>query len=130
MSTKYTVLVEAFAQRHFIKKFEKKYKQAWNITWRAMLEQWKRMDLLLTTSVAETIIDVENLKIIKTEFRVAGTKQSRKGSGNRCIVAVDKKTCVVNVLLVYHKDDLGHGHETAQWQKIIRDNYSQYQNLF
>ena len=130
MSIKYSVMVEAYAERHYLKNFRKKYKNAWDITWRAVTEELKRLDSLLSTSVAETIIDSGNIRIVKTEFRVVKTKKSRKASGNRCIVAAHKDTNMVCVLLVYHKNDLGHGHETAQWQRIIKDNYDKYRHLF
>ena len=120
MSIDYGIVIEKFAQRHFIKSFEKKYKGAWDITWTAVEEEFKRFDSLLETSIAETIIDDKAFKICKTEFRIAGTKESRKSSGNRCIVAVRKDTHKVHVLLVYRKSDLGHENETAQWKQIIR----------
>ena len=129
MSTKYSVVTEHFAEGHFIKKFKKKYKKAWDVTWQAMNEELKRIDSLLETSIAEEIVRTENIRIIKTEFRVAGTKQSRKRSGNRCIVAVQKDIKMVYVLLVYHKNDLGDGKETVKWKQKIKENYNQYKNL-
>jgi hypothetical protein len=130
MSTKYSVIVEHYAERHYLKNFRRKYKGVWDITWRAVVEELKRIDALFSTSIAETIIDKDNVKIVKIEFRIARTNKSRKSSGNRCIVAVHKDTSVVNVLLVYHKNDLGSGNETARWKEIIKENYSQYNHLF
>ena len=130
MSTKYSVIVEHFAERHFIKKFKKKYKKDWDITWQAINEELKRIDSLSETSIAEIIIDTGNVKIIKTKFRIVGTKQSKKSSGNRCIVAVQKDINMVYVLLIYHKNDLGNGNETAKWKRIIKENYDQYKDLF
>jgi hypothetical protein len=130
MSTKYSVIVERFAENHFIKKFNKKYKKAWDVTWQALIEQYKRIDPLFNTSIAETIIKSTKIKIVKTEFRIAGTKQSRKGSGNRCILAIHNDSKVVSVLLVYNKNDLGNKNETAQWKKIIKEEYKKYRNLF
>ena len=130
MSTKYSVQVEDFAERHFIKNFKKKYKKAWEITLRAIIEEFKRVDSLLKTSIAETIIISGNIKIVKAQFKIAGTNQSKKTSGNRCIVAVHRDKSTVYVLLVYHKNDLGPGNETAQWKKMIKENYNQYKDLF
>ena len=131
MSFKYSVEVECFAERHFIKKFQKKYKNAWDVTWRAIVEEFKSIDSLLDSSIAETIVENDNRRIIKTEFRIAKTQQSRHGSGNRCIIAVHRDTQVVYVLLVYHKNDLtGKGNETEKWKRIIRKNYRQYKDLF
>ena len=129
MSTNYAVIVEQYAERHYIKNFAKKYKGAWNITWRAVTEEFKRMDSLFETSIAETIVTKGQIKICKTEFRVAGTKESRKSSGDRCIVAVNKDSCTVCVLLVYHKNDLGNGNETAAWKNAVRENYPEYQDI-
>lgn len=129
MSIKYSVMVRSFAERHYLKNFKKKYKSAWDITWRAIIEELQRFDSLLETSIAERINGNSNIVIAKVEFRVAGTSESRKASGNRCIVAVHQDTRIVNVLLLYHKNDLGHGNETAQWKQMIKDNYPDYYGL-
>jgi len=60
---------------------------------------------------------------------VAGTNESRHGSGNRCIVAINKIKSTIKVLLVYGKTDIGGGKETITWKNIIRDNYSEYRNF-
>ncbi len=127
----YSVIVESYAERHYIKNFKKKYKGAWDITWRAVIEELKRIDSLFKTTIAETITETENgnIKIVKTEFRVAGTKESKKSSGNRCIIAVHSDIGAVYVLLVYHKNDLGDGNETSKWKQIIKDNYPNYSEL-
>jgi hypothetical protein len=129
MSTNYAVLVEHFAERHYIKNFEKKYKSAWCITWSAVVEELKRLDSLVNTSVAEKICGNSVVEIYKTEFRVAGTRESRKASGNRCIVALCSDTQTIHVLLVYHKNDIGNGNETAKWKSIILENYPEYKQI-
>ncbi|HEY4520398.1 MAG TPA: hypothetical protein VJJ72_01160 [Candidatus Paceibacterota bacterium] len=130
MSTSYSVILEEYAKRHYVSHFKKKYKGAWDITWAAIIEEFKRFDSLFQTSIAETIIDKNNIKICKTEFRVAKTQESRKSSGNRCIVAVDENAKIVHVLLVYNKNDLSGHNETAAWKNIVRDNYPEYKDLF
>jgi hypothetical protein len=130
MSTNYAVIIEKYAERHFISKFKKKYKGAWDVTWGALHEEFKRIDTLIgITNIAETITDQEGIKICKTEFRVHGTQESRHGSGNRCIIAVHKDICVVNVLIVYNKNDLGGSNETAGWKKLVKENYPEYSNI-
>jgi len=129
MSIKYSVVVQSYAERHYIKKFKKKYKKAWDITWCAVCEELKRFDSLPETSIAKVLVQNDNIRIAKTEFRVAGTNQSRHGSGNRCIIAIHTDTLSINVLLVYHKNDLGGGNETAKWRQIVKDNYSDYREL-
>lgn len=128
MSTRYTVNIEKFAERHYVKNFEKKYHRAWDITIEALVREFQSFDILLDRSIAEVITETQALKICKVEFKVAGTNFSRHGSGNRCIVAVHKDSGTVNVLLVYHKSDLGAGNETARWKQIVRENYPQYRD--
>jgi hypothetical protein len=130
MSINYAVVIEKFANRHFISKFEKKYKGAWDTTWNAIHEELRRIDSLVgLTNIAEIITDTGEIKICKTEFRIHRTQESRHGSGNRCIVAVYKNTCTVHVLLVYHKNYLGGSNETAAWKKLVKDNYSEFDLL-
>ena len=129
MSIKYSVVLQPYAERHFFKSFKKKYRSAWDITWRAICEELQRFDSLLETSIAETITENNNVRIAKTEFRVAGTNESRRSSGNRCIVAVHKDTDIINVLLIYLKNNLGDGNETVKWKQLIKDNYSDYCSL-
>lgn len=125
-STSYKVVFESFVERHFIKSFAKKYKGAWDITLRTITEEFEQIDFLFLKNTAETIVDSGDIKICKTEFKIAGTQDSRHGSGNRCIVAIHKNTNTVCVLLVYHKNDLGGGNETANWKRVIKENYPDY----
>ena len=129
MSTKYSVSTEQYAERHFIKTFEKKYHQAWEITREALTRELQSFDVLLQTTIAEVIAFKEEIRISKIEFSVAGTNQSRHGSGNRAIVAVHDDCGVIKVLLVYHKSYLRGGNETVQWKQIIKDNYPEYRQL-
>lgn len=131
MSTNYEVTIEAFAERHFIRTFAKKYKKAWNFTFSALMREFQSFDVILEKSIAEEITDRNaDVVICKTEFKISGTQESRHGSGNRCIVAKDKNTNKICVLLVYNKNDLGGGNETANWKRIIKENYSDYSSIF
>lgn len=129
MNKNYSVKIEKFAERHFIKSFEKKYKTHWEITLRAIIAELERIDLLIKTSRAEVILSKEKIKLIKTEFRVSGTKESAKSSGNRCIVLCDENSQIVYVLLVYSKSDLSGHNETTEWKNIIKNNYQNYSYL-
>lgn len=129
-STKYEVTVEAFAERHFIRGFEKKYKGAWDFTFKFLYQEFEQIDLLFLKSTAEYITNKDaDIVICKTEFKIAGTQESRHGSGNRCIVAIHRVENKVRVLLVYHKNDLGGGSETGNWKNIIKENYKEYKDL-
>lgn len=129
MSIKYLVNIEQYAERHYIKSFAKKYHRAWDITVEILIREFQSFDILLSRTIAEMIAETANIKICKVEFKIAGSNQSRHGSGNRCIVAIDKNTNTTNVLLVYHKNHLGSGNETAQWKQIIKDNYPCYRGM-
>lgn len=127
MSIKYEVIVESFAERHYIKTFSKKYKKAWDFTFSALIREFQSFDVIVEKTIAEEITDKSrDVVICKTEFKISGTQDSRHGSGNRCIAALHKNTNKVCVLLVYHKNDLGGGNETANWKRIIKENYPDY----
>ncbi len=123
MQTNFFVHIEKFAENHYIKSFEKKYKKHWDVTRKAIIAELERVDTLLLTDRAETVSVSGDLKLIKTKFRVACTNESAKTSGNRCIVVCDFAKRAVNVLLVYSKIDLRGHNETAEWREIIRSNY-------
>ena len=130
MSIRYAVVIEAFAERHFIKSFAKKYRKNWEITLKAVVEELQRIDGLVgKTNIAETITDVDDVRIIKTEFRVVGTNESRHNSGNRCIIAVHTQTKTACVLLVYCKTDVRGSRENDWWKSLIRENYGQYKQI-
>lgn len=130
MFTSYAIVVEKFAERHYISKFKKKHRNAWDVTWNAITEQFKRIESLIgVNNIVEIICDAGDVKICKTEFRIAGPGKSRHASGNRCIIAVRKSTAVVYVLLVYSKGDIRGSNETVGWKTIVKDNYPEYRNL-
>ena len=128
-STSYEVIFEHFSERHFIKSFARKYKRAWDSTLKGIIVEFSLFDSLFLINTAETVVDSTEVKICKTEFRIHGTQESRHSSGNRCIVAVHKNINKVCVLLVYHKNDLGGGSETANWKNLIKNNYPEYREI-
>ncbi len=130
MSTNYIVTIEPFADRHFIKTFAKKYKGAWDFTFSALVREFQSFDVILEKTIAEEITDKKTDVIIcKTEFKISGTLESRHASGNRCIVAKHKVANKICVLLVYSKTDLGGGNETANWKRLIKENYPEYSTV-
>lgn len=124
MQGNYSVTIEEFAERHFIKSFQKRYQKGWDVTRLAIVAELERIDNLLLTDRAEIISDVDGLQVIKTKFRVVGTKESAKSSGNRCIILLSKEKQTVSVLLVYTKTDLSGKNETAEWKAIIKEQYN------
>ncbi|MDQ1299459.1 MAG: hypothetical protein QG636_127 [Patescibacteria group bacterium] len=121
-----SVVVESFAEGHFIKSFKKKHKAHWDSTFSAIIAQLERIDNLLRTDKAEHICDAGEAKIIKTKFRISGTTESAKTSGNRCIVAWYVERRQVSVLLVYGKTDIPGRNETSQWKNIVREAYPEF----
>ena len=107
-----------------------KHKGAWEKTLSGLVLEFTYVNLLFEKSIAETIrVSSDNdVRICKTEFRIAGTEVSRHASGNRCIIAIHENTKSVHVLLVYHKGNLG-DNETAKWKAHVKDNYPQYAGL-
>ena len=127
---KYEVVFEPFAERHFIRRFAKKYKGVWDKTLKGLILEFTFVDLLFEKTIAEAITDRNaDVVICKTEFKISGTQESRHGSGNRCIVAKHRSPDRICILLVYHKNDLGGGNETANWKRMIKENYPNYKNL-
>ena len=116
---KYGVVFEQFAETHFIKKFARKYKGAWEKTREGLLLEFSLVDLLFEKKIAETksISRDGEIRMCKTEFRVAGTDMSRHASGNRCIIAIHAEPKMVRVLLVYAKTDLSGTNETAKMER-------------
>lgn len=123
----YRVIFEEYAGRHYIKDFEKKYKGAWLTTRKALVSEFRNVDMLINSGrtdppVHKTSDNTE--RIVKHKFVIAGLKESRKTSGRRIIAYVNDTERVVRILLVYQKDhaDKKSG-ETAWWQRTIRDEY-------
>lgn len=77
----YTVIVTGYAERHFIKGFQKKYPgSAWQKTLDTIRFMLERADGLRETDKAEIIYTFGNRHIIKGNFSVFGTKESPKAS--------------------------------------------------
>ncbi len=126
----YELTIEDFALKHYTKAFEKKYKKAWDITLFALQREFQSFDVLLQKSIAEVISDKsKEICICKVEFKISGTQESRHGSGNRCIVALNKGNKKIHLLLLYHKSHLGNGNETLAWKTLVRENYPQYREF-
>ncbi len=130
MSTKYSVQITNFAEKHYLKRLQKKrYKNAFDVPWSAFLFMLQRFDLMTQKENTNPISGFENNVVIyKTEFKIL-PKESTKTSGNRCIVALYKDEMVVKILFVYDKSDIKGSHETAWFKKIIKDNYTEYKDL-
>ena len=128
----FDVIFEGFAERHFIKHFRRKYKKAWDVTKNAIIAEFKRIDNILgCNDYTETIKSKDCFRLIKLYFKIAGTNESKRGSGNRVIGIVNIKARICKILLVYSKNNICSPNETQKWQLIIKTNYPEiWNNLF
>lgn len=125
----YRVLFEPYASRHYIKDFEKKYKGAWLTTRKAIVSEFRNIDMLIHSGRAKPPIHrtYDNAQwIIKHEFVIAGMHEGKKTSGRRIIAYVNDAERVVHILLVYNK---GHADkkssETAWWERTVKSEYKE-----
>ena len=127
----YRVVFESFAERYFIKSFAKKYPGAWERTRNALELEFSFVERLFDKTIAERIhVSPDGSRAIcKTEFKIAGTQDSRRGSGNRCIIALYPGERLVRILLVYGKTDVKGPRETSWWEQVIKDAYPELKDL-
>ena len=79
MSTNYTVYIHPFTERHFIKRFKRKYKKGWDITLVALQEEFKMFDLLFERNIAETIVEKMASKYAKQNFVLQEQSSQKAG---------------------------------------------------
>jgi len=126
----YRVEFESFTERHYIKNFQKEYKDKWLATKRTIIAVCERIDNMLLYKRADLISVSGCYKLVKLDFAVEGTQMSPKASGNRCILFVDEDMRMVKILLVYSKNDISPPNETQKWKKIVKDEYGEIAKLF
>ncbi len=119
-----------FAERHYAKVFSKKYKGAWLTTREDLIAVCMRIDRMLELSKADLIASVDQYKLVKLDFAVAGTRISPKSSGNRCIVLINEDTRHVDILLAYSKNDIGPPNETQKWKILLNKSYGDVSGIF
>jgi len=126
----YRAAFEPFTERHYVKKFQKEYKDKWLITERAIIAVCERIDNMLQYNRADLISISGCFKLVKLDFAVAGTNTSPKSSGNRCILFMDEDTRAVKILLVYSKIEISPPNETQKWKNIIKGEYKDIGKIF
>lgn len=129
-SQNYSCSWRTYAERHYAKVFSKNYKNAWLITRNDIDEVCMRIDGMLSYGRADLIASVDQYKLIKLDFAIAGTRVSPKASGNRCILLVNEETRHVEVLLAYSKNDIGPPNETVKWKQVIKREYTEIGVIF
>ena len=126
----YRVKFADFTERHYIKRFKKDYKDKWLATERTIIAICERIDNMLLFKRADLIFTSGIYKLIKLDFAIEGTKISPKASGNRLILFVNEDTRLVNILLVYSKNEISPPNETEKWKKIIKNEYPDIGEIF
>jgi len=126
----YRVQFEPYTERHYVKKFQKDYKDKWLATERTIIAVCERIDNMLRYNRADLISTSGSYKLVKLDFAVEGTRMSPKASGNRCILLVDEDIRLVKILLVYSKNEITSPNETQKWKNVIRNEYGEIAKLF
>ncbi len=127
---KYLVQYSVFARKHYLKKFQKKYPgKQWDKTQKSIFAIMERADTAMARGVVKCIFKENTQSIVKMDFRVDGTKQSARKSGNRVIALVDSSNAVVTILLIYSKNEIGPPNETAKWVNIIKERFPTLRDL-
>jgi len=126
----YEVDFDPYTERHYIKKFRKRYNEKWPPTELAINDTCGRIDNMLLYSRADCISTSGEYQLVKLDFAVEGTQTSPKASGNRCILLVDNSTRRVRVLLVYSKNEISEPNETQKWKEIIKNEYIEIAEIF
>ena len=115
-----TVEYTDYANGHYLKRFKKDYPgRQWELTDVSIREDLAR--LRMPNNVTQRSKQIDELKhkgdywLAKYDFKIAGTKVSTKDSGNRCIVLIDNARSKLDILLIYHKDDLPKNQNETQY---------------
>ena len=125
----FSIKYSKYAENHFLNKFQKKYQgKIWEYTENSIKQDLSRLRMKNNTTQFTQQIDelkyVDDKWIAKYDFKIAGTKVSTKDSGNRCVVFIDNKRDYMEILLIYHKDDIPKNKaETRYIMDVIRDIY-------
>jgi len=128
----YLVYIEPYAQRHFIKRFEKDYPgKRWMVTLDSIREDLKRVRALARTSQVDELRYTNGFWLFKYDFSVALSKKSPKASGNRCLVFLDSSTHQLRILLLYGKDDLPKQISESEYlRQVMEEQYRVYLKYF
>ena len=133
MSTggRYLVQFDPYTKNHFIKNITKRYSsRQWQATRKSLEFVLEHIDQHILTDKARTIHASDVGRIVKLYFKIAGTKASARGSGNRAIVFLDDTLHIARVLLVYSKKEICQPNETVKWQKVINEQFPEIMKRF
>jgi hypothetical protein len=134
-TNEYSVFIEKFAERHFIKSFVKKYKgKKWDITLSAIKSILARYENIAPKHISQDskldiICPCGQYMMVKLDFVIAGTQMSPKSSGNRVVAAVDSENKIIKILLIYSKNNICQPNETAKWKNLVANYYKEFKGL-
>ena len=132
----FNVSYKEYAKSHFLKEFEKKYKgKQWEKTESSIFEDLKRLRVKNNTTQQSSQIDELKHKneywLFKYDFRIAGSNQSTKSSGNRIVGFIDNMQNQLDILLIYSKNDLPKNKKETQYiEDVLSQNYHEIEELF
>lgn len=133
MSTggRYLVQFDPYTKNHFIKSITKRYSsRQWQATRKSLEFVLEHIDQHILTDKARTIHVSDAGRIVKLYFKIAGTKDSARRSGNRAIVFLDATLHTARILLVYSKKEICQPNETVKWQKVISEQFPEIMKKF
>lgn len=124
MSTNTSMHIQPYADRHFLKDFQKKYKTARESTYITIFHMLEHIHNFLKTSLIEEIHTYGQYSILKVEFSISWSQTSPHASGNRMIILRDKENNTFDVLLIYMKTHIPKKQkETVRRKQTIKNNY-------
>lgn len=125
----FAVKYTPYANRHYLKDFEKKYKgKQWEFTDISIREDLSRLRVQNNTTQLTDQIDEfkynDNKWLAKYDFKIAKTNESPKSSGNRCVLFIDNTKNTIDILMIYNKTHLPKNKdETKYIMDEIANNY-------
>ena len=131
----FAVKFSGYANRHYLKRFEKYYGgRQWDITVESIFQDMSRIKVsdsdLQKTQQVDELWQKEKYWIFKCDFRVAQTKESTKSSGNRCVAFLDNAANKIIILIIYGKGDLPKNiGEQAYIEQALNTEFRDYMSL-
>ena len=118
----FQVYFSDYSKNHFFKKFKKKYPgKQWQLTEESIRQDLSRInfsDLQTSQQIDELWWD-KTIWTFKYDFRIAGTKESTKSSGNRLVGVIDVKKNLIEIVVIYNKTDLPSNVSETQYIRKI-----------
>lgn len=118
----FQVYFSDYSKNHFLKKFKKKYPgKQWQLTEESIRQDLSRInfsDLQTSQQIDELWWD-KTIWTFKYDFRIAGTKESTKSSGNRLVGVIDVKKNLIEIVIIYNKTDLPSNVSETQYIRKI-----------